>query len=135
MDAYRIDDDGRSLELRCLQRGPGGEAAVIALTIRADGLDATVSSDGSEVGFEDLEVFFAGMLYSWQGWTGEVTYESFEHDVTLRARHDGRIRMSVDLAPNDRGSWRAHSEVSIAPGQLADAVAGVTSVLGSRLDP
>jgi hypothetical protein len=136
MDSYRIGGDGPSLELRSHTRTADGETDILAITIRDGGLEATTFVDGGDIGFNGLEEFFLELAYSWRGWTGDVEYHSLEHDLTMSARHDGHIRLVVDLAPPHPATWSAHVELSIDPGeQLTEAVAAVTAVLGSKLEP
>lgn len=56
---------------------------------------------------------FAEMAERWQGWPGELEWESLEHEFALRCAHDrlGHIRIGVRLGTR-LGHWMGHWELA-----------------------
>jgi len=134
VDEYTIESGDQCLAFRCTKRDAQGDAEAIEISFRDGGLNARVVADAGYVGFEDLAEFFSELGYSWQGWAGVIIYESLEHNVVLSAHHDGQVHLAVDLVPHDL-RWHTHGELTIDPGdQLTAIVAGVSAVVGSRLN-
>ena len=78
-----------------------------------------------EDGFDDLADFFGELERDWRGWDGVRTWTSLEGDLRLRARHRGRIELSVELRyPVGVPEWSVTAHLSIEPGeQLSRVVA------------
>jgi hypothetical protein len=63
-----------------------------------------------------------------------IEYESLEHDLQLRAIHNGHVMIDVRLSESTVGGWTASSTLSVEPGEeLARISSDVAAVL-SRQD-
>ncbi|GAA4608023.1 hypothetical protein BJY16_006634 [Actinoplanes octamycinicus] len=49
-----------------------------------------------------LPGFVAGLAADWRGWDGVRTWESWERELALDARHDGRGRVSLGVTLRER---------------------------------
>lgn len=64
---------------------------------------------------------FAEMASKWKGWQNELVWESLEHDMTLRCRHDGlgHIAIRTELRSGHMcEDWKVTATVIIEAGQL-----------------
>lgn len=101
----------------------GGVATSVEVTINVPGLLAT-NRVWSHGGFADLLRFFEGMADDWRGWDGERSYESLEGDLRLSARHDGHMRLVVELREwTGPTGWTARADLILDPGEEATQTA------------
>jgi hypothetical protein len=97
----------------------GRDAAAVTdllVSVRDVGLfveKAVVSHYAS--GFADLVAFVEVMAENWRGWQGEQRYRSLEGDLTLTAKHDGHVQLSVELRENP--GWRVQADFTLDPGE------------------
>ncbi|MGS2620072.1 DUF6228 family protein [Micromonospora sp. LZ34] len=110
-----------------LTQDPYGDGYVytIATELHADGLTASTVAkiDGQ---FFDLDTTLSGFVQrlaaDWQGWNGVRTWTSWERELAIDARHDGRGYVSVPLG-RERGDDHVDAGV-----ELADHVVEVVDV-------
>lgn len=68
-----------------------------------------------------LTRLFADMARQWNGWQGELAWESLEGDLKLRCSHDGLGHISIHAdfrAGPDPHHWRVQATVMADAGQL-----------------
>jgi hypothetical protein len=127
------EDDG--LQLSDVERGPDGDIWYVWARLRVGGLDASLRvSSHYATGFNELVRFFCGLAADWRGWPGERTYESLEHELRLTARHDGHVRIAVQLRRSSvPDGWSASGVFSVDPGEeMTGAAENVTDLLSSK---
>jgi hypothetical protein len=102
----------------------------LLVSVRDDGLEAeTVVVSHYASGFEDLVAFVEAMAVNWRGWQGERRYRSLEGDLTVTAKHDGHVRLSVELSKNL--GWRVQADFMLDPGeQMTRAATELRELLG-----
>lgn len=70
-----------------------------------------------------LVEFFTDLARSWRGWTGDKVLSTVEHDLGLRATHDGKghvllwIRLGPRVADADK-TWHVVAPVALEAGTL-----------------
>jgi Family of unknown function (DUF6228) len=122
------------LWLEDVERGPSGEIWYVWARLHVDGLDAPLRvSSHYATGFDELAEFFQGLAADWRGWPGDRIYASLEHELRLTARHDGHVRMAVELHQSSLpDGWSATGVLIIDPGEeLTRAAKDVTELLSS----
>jgi hypothetical protein len=100
---------------------PDGDRFPVRLVGNPMNADVT----GWEHGYSHLVAFFEDLARNWRGWTGEKTWESLEHHLTLTATTDrlGHVYLRAALRDiDDPSDWRAATTLLIEAGQL-DALA------------
>ncbi|ALV45272.1 hypothetical protein MB46_06925 [Arthrobacter alpinus] len=61
--------------------------------------------------------YFDGLAVSWRGWDGEKNFHSLEGGIRLSAKHDGHVRLRLELEDFDRpDTWTIKAEVTLDPG-------------------
>jgi Family of unknown function (DUF6228) len=134
VDTVTVGRENAGLWFQDVERGPSGEIWYVWARLRVDGLDAPlrVSSHYAN-GFDELAGFFQMLAADWRGWPGERSYESLEHELRLTARHDGHVRIAVELRQSSLpDGWSASGVVIIDPGEeLTSAAEEVTELLSS----
>lgn len=132
VDTVRVGRENDGLWFQDVERGPDGEIWYVWVRLRVGGLDAPLRvSSHYATGFDELTGFFQGLAADWRGWPSERTYESFEHELRLTARHDGHVRITVQLRQTSLpDGWSAAGVVTIDPGEeLTRAAEDVTDLL------
>lgn len=77
-----------------------------------------------------LAEFFDDLAKSWKGWTGDKRFTSVEHDLALRATHDGRghvllwVRLGTHVA-EDAQTWLVTAPLALEAGQLERLAASI----------
>jgi len=77
-----------------------------------------------------LAEFFDDLARDWRGWTGDRVFTSVEHDLVLRATHDGSghvllwVRLGTHVA-DDAKSWLVSAPLALEAGQLEPLAASV----------
>ncbi|MEQ4208855.1 DUF6228 family protein [Actinopolymorpha sp. B9G3] len=119
------------LALRDVRRLSDGVADQALFAVAKGGLTAeswVYAHNGD--GFDGLTDFFRSMAKSWRGWDGARTWSSLEGDLTLTAKHDGHVRLLVQI--RDSIDWSAEIELTIDAGEeLTAAVAALSESLDS----
>ena len=132
MDTATVGRENDGLLFWDVKRGPDGEIWFVWVRLRVGGLDASwrVSSHYA-TGFDELVGFFQGLAADWRGWSGERTYESMEHELRLTARHDGHVRIAVQLHQSSLpDGWSASGAFRVDPGEeMTRAAENVTELL------
>lgn len=119
--AARLGDAAMSLEFSEPQFEEAGRLRHLQVRLRGDRLDAQLTVYVYDV--SELVHYFHGLDEDWRGWSGERQFESVESDLLLRARHTGRIELSVTLtgeAARDISAhvgWTAYAIVGVEPGE------------------
>jgi len=78
-----------------------------------------------------LVTFFEELESHWSGWSGEKVFTSLEGDFRLTARHDGHVRIAVELKESDAPTpWAVTGEFALDPGEeVSEAVHGLRELL------
>lgn len=129
-----VGRENAGLWFQDVERGPSGDIWYVWARLRMDGLDAPLRvSSHYATGFDELAGFFQGLAADWRGWVGERIYESLEHELRLTARHDGHVRIAVELRQSSLpDGWSASGVLTIEPGEeLSRAAEDVTELLSS----
>jgi hypothetical protein len=132
VDSVTVGRENAGLWLQDVERGPSGEIWYVRACLRVDGLDAPLRvSSHYATAFDELVAFFQGLAVDWRGWPGERTYESLEHELRLTARHDGHVRIVVELRQSSLpDGWSASGVLVIDPGEeLTRAAEDLTELL------
>jgi hypothetical protein len=77
-----------------------------------------------------IALFVREMATKWRGWSGDLTYESIEHNLEITAQHDGHVRLNVNLRSDEAAGWRVNTRLTVPPGEaLTNAATRFTSLL------
>jgi hypothetical protein len=78
---------------------------------------------------------FAEMARQWAGWSGELTWESLEHDLALRCTRDrfGHVTIRVELGsdPLEERGWTLRIPIVVEAGQLEGLARRAQKYFGS----
>jgi hypothetical protein len=77
---------------------------------------------------------FADMAQQWQGWTGELAWQSLEGELRIRCTRDrqGHIFIGVELRPGQMpDDWRVFATVTAEAGQLEEIAGRAAIFFGS----
>ena len=71
-----------------------------------------------------IEAFFADLVGSWKGWSGQKTYRSLEGEMWLSASHDGigTVDLTVRLAQPWPPEWSTTALLDLGAGADLDAI-------------
>ncbi|MFJ4268678.1 DUF6228 family protein [Paenarthrobacter nicotinovorans] len=95
----------------------------LTVTAHLPGLQATKDVWDFD-GWSGLLSFFEELASNWRGWDGEKNFDSIEGDFRLAAKHDGHIRLALELRESDRSTpWTANGELTLDPGEELTAAA------------
>lgn len=77
--------------------------------------------------------FFNGLSAHWRGWEGIKSYESLERDLQMGARHDGQVRLNVEIFQmSGSREWGLNCELALDPG---DELTGAAEEVESYFTP
>jgi len=117
------------------RRGDDGELWWVPVTLELDGLKAekTVNAHYATC-FDELIGYLEDLAANWSGWDGTKGYESLEHDLVLKARHDGygHVAIQVTLSKMDGSAdeWECTGRVTTEPGaQMAEVAESARQLL------
>lgn len=107
-----------------------GAPESLEVTLQFDGLTATASVYGYQ--FQDLADYFAELENAWRGWDGTREWRSLEGDMTIAARHDRHVLLSVELVRSGlhgADAWRVGAHLTIDPGEQLSQIARDVAIL------
>ena len=124
----------------------GGEAHAVRVDVQVGRLQASgvVETYGDGLRLAD---FFDDIAAGWRGWDGEKVWYSDGVRLILKATHDGRSRVEIDVyfshgfaytvedAREHPGDWRVSTSIAVEPGQLEARAAEVHRLLGRGNNP
>jgi hypothetical protein len=103
----------------------------LSVTLSGIGLRAELDISAGYTSFAGLGGFFSKLADDWQGWDGERTYETLEHDLVLRATHRGHVRIDVSLNETKVDGWSASASILIEAGEeLSQICFDVATLVG-----
>jgi hypothetical protein len=123
LDEFQIQSASGGARLTYFDRSPPERSRPIeGFSVRVTDLNLSASGSVYVEGPHPGRLF-ADMARQWQGWPGELTWESLEGEFALRCRHDrlGHIRLSIRLRTNEVGwdlAWQVEAGVTVEAGQL-----------------
>jgi hypothetical protein len=110
----------------------------IPVRIEANGLRASGVAEMVLRPVTDLAAYFDDMARAWRGWAGEKTWADDDGQVDLRATHDGKGAVDLevelrDMAYQGPGHWNARAIVPIEPGALDKIAVDLRAILSRDL--
>lgn len=133
MERVVITDGSRTATLSAAHRFGGSDLYAgesFTISIEDDGLQVERLVFVFSHGWIALAAFFQDLADSWRGWDGTKTWESIEHDLTIKARSDaGRhCLLSFTVRNGPVRTWTAQiGDISIDAGEDLASLASAVS--------
>ncbi|SEE32787.1 hypothetical protein SAMN04489740_1139 [Arthrobacter alpinus] len=116
-------------------RNLSGTTNYLTVAAELEGLRAKKSIYDFD-GWSGLLSFFEGLAVSWRGWDGEKNFHSLEGVFRLSAKHDGHVRLRLELEDFDRpDTWTIKAEVTLDPGEDLTAASAELRDLVATQEP
>lgn len=145
--SVEFEGQGGTLRLSGAEFPPvGGEAHAVRVDVEVGRLHASGVVETYGDGFR-LADFFDDIAAGWRGWDGEKVWYSDGVRMILRATHDGRSGVKIDVyfshpfaytvedTPKNPGDWRVSTSIALEPAQLEARAAEVRRLLGRGNNP
>jgi hypothetical protein len=83
---------------------------------------------------DGLSAFFADLERDWRGWADTRTWDALEHEMSIEARHRGRVVELLFILRRDYKpeAWELRLPIFIAPGEPLTRVASEVRSLFER---